>query len=539
MGMKRNRAGDKVGLFDTVRAQGTEIYLFLMLAVYPLFMGKGYGELIYRKWALFLYASMAFVLVSAVSGAAAFARKRRGSKGQQPKWKFGDGWIAADWFVFAYMLSVIISFAGAVDHKTAFWGIDTWYMGVVTQILLVGIYFGISRGYKELKYLEYLAAAVVIIVNGIMILQRFGVNVAHLYDGYGEDVRRLFVTTQGQITWTSSYTNILLVAGMGIYYLAEKGREKIFLGICIGFGFGAGMLINCDSGMIAVAAALMVMLWLAIGNRERLLALTEMVMGMLAATAVVGIFERIFAGRMVPIDAVYLKAAQSWVVYVLLAAAAVFYFLVKKGRIPWDGKARTVKTLRGIYIFGVCLGIIGMVILFILHWKGYFAGSPTETYFRFDYEWGKGRGFIWRVGASVFADYNVWRKLFGCGPDCFMVYSYDLMGEAMTEFWPTLTITNVHNEWFSAVVNYGIVGGVIYLGIFVSAAYRLLKSAIEKNGAVMFGMGLAVIGYMAHDLLCYQQIIGTPLIFMLMGIGVAKAREKGSLHLGTAEQKNK
>ena len=107
-----------------------------------------------------------------------------------------------------------------------------------------------------------------------------------------------------------------------------------------------------------------------------------------------------------------------------------------------------------------------------------------------------------------------------------MAYSYGLMGEEMRNFWPALTITNVHNEWFNGVLNYGIVGGAAYLGIFVTAAYRLLRSALEKEEAVMFGAGLAVVGYMAHNLLCYQQIIGTPLIFLLMGIGVAKVRKK-------------
>ena len=73
MGKKRNKTGEKANIFETVRTQGVEIYLFLMLCVYPLFMGKGYGELIYRKWALFLYATMAFVAVSAVTGCAAAA----------------------------------------------------------------------------------------------------------------------------------------------------------------------------------------------------------------------------------------------------------------------------------------------------------------------------------------------------------------------------------------------------------------------------------------------------------------------------------
>ncbi len=514
---KGNGFKDKAGFPAFIWEQGTEIYLVIMLAVYPLFMGRGYEELVFKKWALFLYASLAYVAVCAACGAAVFFGKR----GKERK-----AWVVTDWFVLAYVAAVLISYAGAYDRETALWGIDTWYMGLVTQLLLAGIYFGISRGHKELKYLKILTAVVGVLVGGIVMLQRFNIDVAYLYRGFGEDVKLDFVTTLGQVTWSSSYISILLIAGMGIYYLEEGKREKLFWGSCIGIGFAVEMLLNCDSGMIAILAAWMVMLWLAVGSRKRLLALTEIVMISLAAMAVVGLPERIFGSRMVPIDAVYLKAAQSWEVYGLLAAAAVFYLLVKKDWIHGDAKKGTVRLLRGIYILLVGLAIVGVVILFILHGKGYYSGSPTENYFRFTIWWGNSRGFIWRTGAAVFTDFNVWRKLFGCGPDCFTPYSYQLMGDAINEFWSNQVVPNVHNEWFNGLINYGIIGGAAYLGIFLSAAYRLMKSALEGKGAVVFGAGLAAAGYIAHNVLCYQQIIGTPLIFILLGIGVAGIRKE-------------
>lgn len=516
---------EKKGFFEVIWEQGTEIYLFLMLAVYPLFMGHGYEDLVYKKWALFLYASIAFVLMSGVCGLAIFAGNRR--MDEQQRWKRIDRnrWGSTDWFVLIYLVSVIISYIGAADRKAAFWGVDTWYMGLVAQLLFVGIYFGISRSYSEKKHLKVLTAVVGGIVGGIVILQRFGIDVAHLYEGFSEDVKLDFVTTLGQVTWSSSYISILLIAGMGIYYLTEEKREKIFWGSCIGIGFATEMLLNSDSGMIAVLTAWMMMLWLAVGSRRRLLALTEIVVTALTATAVVGILERIFAERMIPIDAVYLKTAQSGAVYTLLAGAVLFYFLVKRDWIHGDAKKRTVRILRGIYAALVCLGIVGVIVLFVLHGKGYFSGSPTENYFRFTIWWGNSRGFIWRTGAAVFADFNIWRKLFGCGPDCFTPYAYQLMGDAINEFWHNQIVPNVHNEWFNGLINYGIVGGAAYLGIFVSAACRMMKSAFDGKGTLIFGIGLAVAGYMVHNVLCYQQIVGTPLIFILLGTGIAKVRK--------------
>ena len=100
------------------------------------------------------------------------------------------------------------------------------------------------------------------------------------------------------------------------------------------------------------------------------------------------------------------------------------------------------------------------------------------------------------------------------------------MGDAINGFWHNQLVPNVHNEWFNGLINYGIVGGAAYLGIFVSAAYGLMKTAWEKESAAVFGIGLAAAAYIAHNVLCYQQVIGTPLMFLLLGIGVAKVRKE-------------
>lgn len=532
---QQNQNGE--AMWNIIKQQGTEIYLFLMLVIYPLFLVNGYGDLVYRKWDLLLYATGFFLLISVV-GSLGNSISNRSIISENKKTVLNMTSLSVnDCFVIVYLMSVLISYAGAVDKQTGLWGIDTWYMGLVAQLLFIGMYFGISRGYTGSKYLKVVAALTGVIISSLVILQRFGINVFNLYDGYGDDVRLNFVTTLGQVTWSSSYISILLVAGMGIYYLTEGKKQKIFLGICLGIGFASELLLNCDSGVIAVFAAWMIMLWMAIGNRKRTLALLETVLIAVAATAVIGILERMFSVRMVPIDAVYLKVAQSRVVYVVLVVIMLIYLLLRSNKLPAETKKRTVYILKGIYLALVCLGIAGVIVLFILHEKNYFNGSPTENYFRFTIWWGNSRGFIWRTGAAVFADFDVWRKLFGCGPDCFTPYAYELMGDAINEFWHNQIVPNVHNEWFNALINYGIVGGVAYLGIFVSAACGFMKKAVKsatieenapmdsENRAVLFGVGLAAVGYIAHNILCYQQIIGTPLIFVLLGVGAAVNRK--------------
>lgn len=522
--MGKKERGRNESFLTLVREQATEIYLVAMLGVYPLFFGNGYGELVYKKWDFFRYGTLIFVILSLVFGILQCIFYKR------------TKWTLLDFFVAGYGVCALISYVFAVDRETAFWGVDTWYTGLATQLMLVGLYFGISGGYvRRLKYLKYLCAAVGVLISVMIIMQRLGVDVLHLYEGYGEAVKLDFVATLGQVTWTSGYVSILLAAGIGMYYLTGERKRKIFWGCCIGIGFSMEALLNCDSGVIAVGTALLIVLWTAIGKKEKLLRLAEIVMIALAAVAVTGLLERIWADRMIPIDDIYRKVAQSPWIYLLLAAAALFWLLVKYDKIPIQGGKKQVNLFRGIYLGMIGAGAVLLAMLFWLHGKGYFAGSPTENYFRFTVWWGNSRGFIWRTGAAVFGDFGFFRKLFGCGPDCFTPYAYQLMGDAINEFWHNQIVPNVHNEWFNGVINYGIVGGIAYLGIFLNAAREFLKGSHKtaegkksETPAELFGIGLAAAAYVAHNVLCYQQIIATPILFILLGLGTAILRREST-----------
>lgn len=517
--MRKKRHEGQETFPGKARAWTAGLYLILMLGLYPLFQVNGYLDLVYKKWAMFLCATAVAVAVSFIcyllERAARIKHKRKAV------------WLPMDWFVAGYFVCAVISYVGAADKGSALWGVDTWYTGFAAQALFAGIYFMISTGYVRVPFLDILGAAAGTAVAAMILLQRFGVDVFHFYRGFGEDVKLNFVATLGQVTWTSSYISILLIAGIGFYFAGSCGKRRILWGICIGIGFAAEIVLNCDSGIIALAVAFLIMIWLAVGDRERTMRLMEIWMIALFSAAVTGLGERVFQEQMVPIDAVYLKAAQSMALYPVLAVTAFLYWLVKTDKIHIGGKRRGVLLARGCYLAAIGLGVLAVVLLFILHGKGYFNGSPTENYFRFTVWWGNSRGFIWRTGAAVFGDFGLWRKLFGCGPDGFTPYAYHLMGDAINEFWHNQIVPNVHNEWFNAVINYGMIGGAAYLGIFISSAWECMKRAWgmeREEQAVVFGCGLAAAGYIAHNVLCYQQIIGTPLIFILTGIGVAKIR---------------
>ncbi len=506
-------------LIRLIREQLTDIFLIAMLVVYPLFTVNGYIDLLYKKWDFFLRASLIFISLGIILNIVIWIKEHK---------TFNQSDLSfVDKFVFGYLVCVIISYFGSIDRRAAFWGVETWYMGFVSQLLFIGIYFLVSRGYGKTKYLKYMGLCAFTIVSGIVILQRFRVDIFHLHRGMSEEVKLDFVTTLGQVSWTSSYISILLILLIGVFYQSKEGKQKILWGLGIFIGFAALILLNCDSGVIGVGVAIMILFWMALGHHKGMKNLVQIFIIALAAVGIAGIFERIFPDRLIPIDPIYVITAKSPLIFLLLILMIVCYFLLHKNIIRFGNTPKTVTILRCIY--GICIALVVMIIivLFVLHGKGYFAGSPTENYFRFTVWWGNSRGFIWRTGAAVFGDFNVWRKLFGCGPDCFTPYSYQLMGDAINEFWHNQLVPNVHNEWFNAVINYGIIGGAAYLGIFLSSGKSFLSHGIKRaeENPVLFGIGLASIGYIAHNILCYQQLIGTPTIFILIGLGEALRRK--------------
>ena len=82
--------------------------------------------------------------------------------------------------------------------------------------------------------------------------------------------------------------------------------------------------------------------------------------------------------------------------------------------------------------------------------------------------------------------------------------------------WGGLILTNAHNEWLTALVDYGMVGAVCYIGVFITAWVRSIQ--YQKARPALLAAGAVILAYVGHNFFCYQQVICTPFIFIVMGI---------------------
>lgn len=108
--------------------------------------------------------------------------------------------------------------------------------------------------------------------------------------------------------------------------------------------------------------------------------------------------------------------------------------------------------------------------------------------------------------------------------DCFSSYVSACYSEEAALLWGRKKLTNAHNEWLNILINGGILGVTAYMGIFLTAFYRMFRRYRQKLLlAVVCG---ACVSYMCYNFFCYQQVLCTPFIFMLMGMGEYMLREQ-------------
>lgn len=191
-----------------------------------------------------------------------------------------------------------------------------------------------------------------------------------------------------------------------------------------------------------------------------------------------------------------------------------------------------IKNIRIIFLVLLLLGILGVVIYIYLNTTKKLPEhlQSSNHYLLFDRYWGNLRGSSWMCAVKSFLNGDFVRKIFGCGPDGFFSFAQSFFKEEMLMEWgDSLILTCAHNEWLNALVNLGIVGGVIYIGIFISAICRFSGKA--KGYPELTAIVFSVICYMGHNFFCYQQIVCTPIIFILMGVG------ESIIRYGKAENK--
>ncbi len=514
------------------------IYLFLIFVIYPLYYEDAYYNMGDAKWNFFRNVTyyidgpmfpiptfLVFLLIAFLWYQVDLFRKSE----IMAFWK-RDVTIT-DKFVLFYLIACLVSTILSPYKDTVIWGYDGWYMGMIAQFAFCALYFFVSRFWRwdDIMMILYLAAST--LVNMLGVLNRFHIDPLGMYEGLDEQYIPQFLSTLGQATWYSSYVMIIFPVGMYIYWSAEKlwVRRASFVYLVI--GFMTAITQDSDSAFFALFAAYLALFLFSFRENRCMERFLEIVLIMLLSWRAVGILQIMFPDKAVEVGSLMKFGSQSMLMWIPIIILIVIYVLFVKQDRAGKIDITNFAVLKPAVLVLLLIMFIGYLIYGYLNTNGYLPESLSSDnwYLVFDEYWGNQRGGSWHDSVdSIFRTLfdDPLRFIFGAGPDGFYATVYTYHAEELFARWGENTIlTCAHNEWLTQIVNIGIIGGVAYLGIFVSAVVSFTKNSDKMPELIAPVMCISA--YFAHNFFCYQQIICTPIIFIIIGAGVSILRTKG------------
>lgn len=548
---KKNREMNLQSVTGWILSRLTGVYIFFMLGIYPLWYRDRYYDMDSAKWIFVrnvtgVYAVLMIPVViiyviachsakkkssTASAGmSSASASGEHSDKGNGGRLGGAKTWIRGnlsltDIFAIGYAGLAILSAILTPYKENVIWGYDGWYMGLVAQLGFVLIYFAVSRFYSLDAVYLMIISVMMLPVWVIGVLMRFKIDPLGMYAGVDEKYYINFISTLGQVTWYSSLLCIVYPVIIVMYVIAGRKWSRIWFGVYTAVCSMSVVTQNSDSAYMALGGIFAALFLLCIDDGDRFLRFTEAVIICLASFKCIGLMQLFFPDRAIELDRISVSMSQGIGTWILLAVVALLYLWLRM-RDDTSVIYRQASIIRRVTIILLCAYGVGLIMYVILNSRGVLPENlrSENNYLLFDDSWGNNRGVSWRCAADTYVhDMDVIRKLFGAGPDGFAEAVYVNHTTDMNRFWGENTIlTCAHNEWLNALINYGLLGCIAYIGIFVSAVYECIRYGRKNaDGAAVYGIAIAVIAYMLHNFFCYQQIICTPIIFILMGMAAA------------------
>lgn len=520
-------------IMDIIGCVFAGVVICLFFVVLPLYFKDGYNNIATNKY---LYMMSAGKLVAVSATVLLFVRMFLWgyTKEELAKYKslrYTDICVLAlALFSFAsYFFSEFRSEGVVYDNMPSwfvegpFWGTKGWYMGLVSYLLFILLYFIISRAliYNRVVFIPVLATSAVICLWGV--LNRYNISPINMNYDYKKGS---FLASLGNINWFAGYTSIICPLGWGLYVGTKKLWFKIILFIVNTLSFYMIFVNQSDSGVFCTVVVFAVLLGYSIYSYERILSFVELMFSMLIPSVLIGAFEAAGIkrnGGAGIIDRFHGKF--SIIVLVFVIAIYIAILLIKnKVRLPF-------KVIRKAYCIGVAALVAGFIGFIIINTatKGALVplkGEKSMVYF--NGRWGSSRGYTWTYGLRTFGEMNFGGKLFGCGPDSFYfeLKNHEAIFNDCNEVFKGARLTNAHNELITLLVNIGLLGTAAFIGAIVTGIRNSFRSAKQSPEYIAFG--LALISYTANNFFSFQQVTNTPFLFMVLGLegaAIAKLHE--------------
>lgn len=490
----------------------TTIFLILMTGVFPFYYHNNYLDIVSSKKDFFQFLAAILLVLTLLLQTTAFLLKKTGRSSSTNTTVSKTVNISlTDLFALLFGAVIILSCCTSPGGTEAFWGNQGRRLGGLFLLLCIAAYYSVSRHYKSNSIFLWVFLLANICYQLLVVLNFWSIDPLHMYSNLIEKQYVYFIGTMGNININSGYMGVITALMMGLYYLAEERLSKICFFTAVILGIYTCFAIRSDSWLLSMFGAYIVLLFFSLENRDKLFKWWRLCCCFFFSSVLIkaSVIAESSAGlHLVRVtDFRKQKLLYSLTDWRMLAAELLLlltvYVLIKS---PFADFLKKY----GKWILTGLLAAAAAVTLFFLF--------PLEDSF------GTNRGYIWKRTLENFRDYPIWQKLFGYGPNCFLMSMEERYGAEMRQLYKVPFI-DAHNEFLQFLAVTGILGAVSYMGIQFSLLFSCIKSRENQSAKVLGCIG--IISYLLQGLVNNPQVFTTPLYFCFLGI-IAKALKKRS-----------
>lgn len=513
----------------------TCVYIIVITAVLPLYNTGSYARIGSEKQALFISfleiywkILLPFLLLSILLHIVHWTgqwTKNRSLSGLRTKFSIVDICVSG------YLVAVLLSYFLSDYRESAVIGSPNWSMGTLSQVTFCVTYFLISRFWKKRIWMVGLMLPVSAILYVLGYLNRFGVWPIPM----GNSDNPQFISLAGNINWYCGYLVTILFGAVFIAWRYEfsKSWQRLLMYGYLFIGFGALVTNGSSSGILTLLGILFVLLLLSLSDNGKLIRYFEMLMILGAACLFTYGIRKLFPGAITYQETTNNLLTDTFlpVLLTLLAFSGILASRIWKQKNNYPGRilGHLARFMALAAISGALL-IICLIIANTIH-PGSIGPLSDLAIFHFSQKWGSQRGATWMAGALTWWELPFGKKWIGVGPDCMGFYLNTDASEALMSMvksvWPSLTLSNAHCEWLTILVNLGILGLCNFAGLILSSVYGFLRKGTDislSHHYITGACGLAVLAYSIHNVVSFQQVLNTPVMFILLGIGASYSR---------------
>lgn len=538
MASKKRKANDKQNktsklVFREFLSYAVWAYLFMMLTVFPLYVRDrfvylaAYKVVYYRNISLFFLGIGILLLI-------VFLIQKRKEISKTSFAEFRKKITLPDIAVLSCGLWNIVSFLLSDCKAEAIRGFGGWEMGLVTQGLMVFGYVFIRLGWDKNKNTWYLPAAALTAESILVVLNRTGNDPLGFYVGldWFSWSRRNLLGTIGNINWLCGYLVCVLPVLLVLYLTAKKFWIRLLIGIAAYLSMAAILLQGSRSGVLTLAVLLIVLPVFLSDTLERITAYLEILF-------MVCIFwTQMTAFRVDLIEPMHLDTPNTlytplWYIPTGILAVLIVLFRIKSKKCEKnikDYKELVLpKPVRIVLKIIPALILLAGVSVFVLCQvsDSFWNLLGAREILRFSDSWGSYRGILWKESLKEFFAGGIKDILFGVGPDCYGEwYLARGMDIQQVGYYEEAMFSNAHNEWITAMVQTGIIGALVYLGIFVTVSVSFFKKFRENKYKDIALLGILVLlAYFVNQFVSFQHICVTPVFYILLAMCESATQE--------------